>query len=226
MLTPQWLLRRPKSDKNAVERGARAIVLALKDADEGLATKQLALAAGLPVQTASVVLHTLRQLQLADRVRDPDTRLQMWRWRGDKPALRRSAAPSSGQPYTIDEAAALTGLTPKALRRRIERGTLGYFAERRRRLIPHAALESANLLGGRADKTEIERNTRRVIYVLATMPREKTKTTRELQLEMQPLIYRPVVETTLATLRALRLVDRSYNESFKEFEWRWTGPSV
>jgi hypothetical protein len=185
-------------------------------------TKQLAAAAGLPDQAAAIVLHTLRQLQLVDREMDRETRLHMWEWRGGKPRLRsKPSAPSSNEAYTVEQAASLTGLTPKAIRRRIERGKLEYFTEDRRRMIPHDGLVRANLLGDRADKTKTERGIRRAIFVLSRSREGKGFTTWELRREA--MLGRQVLETVLASLQALELVSGSYHMGYRQFEWRWTG---
>jgi hypothetical protein len=184
-------------------------------------TKQLAAAAGLPLQVVAIVLHTLRQLQLVDREMERETRLNMWGWRGGQPCLRPKQAGSSNEAYTVEQAASLTGLTPKAIRRRIERGTLACFIVNRRRMIPHDGLLSANLLGDRADKTETERGIRRTIFVLSRSREGKAFTTWELQREA--MLGRQVLETVLATLQALELVSGTYHTGYRQFEWRWTG---
>ena len=48
--------------------------------------------------------------------------------------------------YTIAEAAELTGLTRKALARRVERGSLQSLVRGGRRMIPHAELVRAGLI--------------------------------------------------------------------------------
>jgi excisionase family DNA binding protein len=53
--------------------------------------------------------------------------------------------------YTISEAAELTGLTRKAITRRVERGSLRSVVRRGRRLIPRSELERAGLIAPEAD---------------------------------------------------------------------------
>jgi len=152
--------------------------------------------------------------------------------------------------YTVEEAAALTGKTEKAIRRRLESGTLARHQGREwgRILISVHSLRAAGLLALSAADTEQDRAIARLIVFLRARPGLPFQT-HELRAEagyalgttgggarqsQRPPVYvmmsRQGCETALSTLRTLGLVDKTTESppsgtGRPRNVWRWVGPA-
>jgi predicted ArsR family transcriptional regulator len=130
--------------------------------------------------------------------------------------------------YSVKEAAALTGLTEKAIRRRLDRGTLDATYEtqggggRMVRMVTRQALARAGLLGeGRVDRSD-----KQVRWLIAYLKRRPGQPLNTHVLAKQSGLPRQACQTALTTLRALDLVQKSEESppdgrGRPRVTWRW-----
>jgi excisionase family DNA binding protein len=132
------------------------------------------------------------------------------------------------QNYTIDEAAKLTGLSPNALRKRMDRGRLGcvmsIMGGQRRRLIPHEELMAAGLIGN-PTPTRYEKGAQRLVKYLS---RRKDAPVTTSKLEQESGLPRQQIEAVMAALLALGHVRKSHEPprigtGRPRVVWRWLG---
>jgi hypothetical protein len=115
----------------------------------------------------------------------------------------------------VAEAAALTRVSEKALRRRIERRTIKVERVGRFVFVSHAALQDAGLADGRMKKTYTAFAVRLLVDMLRQQPREAMSTW---QLASGAHLNRQAVEVVLAALAAAGVVDRRVAGGVV---WRW-----
>lgn len=203
------------------ERRAEALIRLVAGGEEHLTTAEASLRTGFRPQAAAIAMETLRAIGWVESVWEPD--LRMWRWAPLDPG-GYSPPPRQARPedrvYTISEAATASGLSRRAIQRRVERGTLASYIPpgERRRVVSHEAL----LLGGLVDRAirtnATSRGISRIVQQLLADP-SQVKTVAELQ--PHALLPRQVCELALIVLRAAALVERTYDSRFRQYTWRW-----
>jgi hypothetical protein len=209
-------------EETEAQRRAAALVRLFEDEGVALTTAEVALQTGFPQQAAAVALETMRAIGRVSRTWDQD--LRIWRWAA---ATGPAEVPPEREDrlYTIAEAAAATGLSEKAIRRRVERRTLaasveggGHDGRGGRRVLTHEALLRAGLLEGAPRTTKTSRGIERMLTHLrgATQPLT-TDGLRE-----HAGVPRQVCEVALVVLRAAELVTREFNEGFRQYMWSWS----
>ena len=149
-----------------------------KSAPSCLTTKELARASGLSTKKVAIVLTSLEITGEARRI-PTDSALRLWAWNTESPDRRSTVQSPIRKVYTVKEAADLTGLSEKALRRRLERDTF-MAAERRRAprdplapkregpiFISHYELQDAGLVDNRYPRTSTARNVEKLHHALS-----------------------------------------------------------
>jgi hypothetical protein len=128
--------------------------------------------------------------------------------------------------YTVTEVHELTGLSERAISKRMDRGTLGCVMVRRngrrQRLIPGYALMRAGL-AGTPRETQLDRQLARLLSYLQTHP-DRPITQHTLRLESGAT--RQAVEVAMSTLLALGHVRKSEEPppagtGRPRIAWRW-----
>jgi hypothetical protein len=123
----------------------------LRHPDSAYTTDELAQFAGLTRQRASFALVALEVVGRATRRYDPELRRQVWLGQEtDRASTVKSPLRTF---YSVSQAARVSGRTEKALRRRMERGTLPVVREGRHVYLTHAALQVAGLVDQRPKRT-------------------------------------------------------------------------
>lgn len=185
-----------------MQRRVRALLEFLVERSPEPATvAELTVASGLRPQQTAVAVVALAE---AGRIRAGFRGGRcVWSYGG---ADRRSSVASPlRMQYSVAEAAALTGSSEKALRRRIERGTLEVERVGRSVFVSHAALQVAGLLDGRTKKTHTVFAVRLLLDTLRQPPREAMSTW---QLSSAVSLPRQAAEIVLAALAAAGAVER------------------
>jgi excisionase family DNA binding protein len=137
--------------------------------------------------------------------------------RGREPIGVLSVVSALRTQYTVAEAAALTGRSEKALRRRIDRQTLQVTRSGRRVSIPHSALQRAGLVDNRLKSTRTTEAARMIVQHLQRQPREDLSAW---QLSKRGHLNRQATEIILAAFSAADLVERKVVGGVV---WRWRG---
>jgi hypothetical protein len=197
-----------------VQVGAERLIARLEAAHpRGFTATELGENSGLRPQQVSVVLTALAVLGRVTAIYASDRRAYVWSsTRTD--TTRRS---SKDHWYTIKEAARITGRTEKALRRRVERGTLRVQRHGSRVEVSHRALAAAGLIEGRPRPTSRAQGIRLIVYYLRRPPRRGASAW---QLSSTGRLPRQTTEVALATLAAAGVVKR---ELAWGVAWRWVG---
>jgi hypothetical protein len=139
----------PSSD--LVKRGHALATELLRNPKHPFTAEQLGRLAGLSHQRVSVALVALEVTRRATRRYDAELHRDVWLgMRTDHSSTASSALRTT---YSIAEAARVTRRTEKALRRRIERGTLSVFRVGRFVYTTHADLQVAGLIDNRPKMT-------------------------------------------------------------------------
>jgi hypothetical protein len=204
-------------DVTQAEQRAEELVN-LVDAGERVTTQEVALRTGFAPQAAAVAMETLRAINRVEKVWEPENRI--WRWvPGPQGQRANEPPPREDRLFTIAEAAAETGLSAKAIRSRIDRGTLTAFGLRRRkRVITHEALLRAGLLPGTVRTTATGRRIARMVQQLRGDP-ARALTTEELR--QHAGLRRQVCELALTVLKADGVVTRDFDEGYRQYTWTW-----
>jgi hypothetical protein len=179
----------------------------------GATTSELAAASGLRPQQAAIALVALAEI---GRVRPAfHNGRRVWLYGG---ADKRSSVRSPLQTqYTVPQAAAVTGLSEKALRRRIQRRTIKVERVGRWVFVSHAALQDAGVVDGRTKKTDLAFKTRLINDILRRGARETLSTW---QISSQAGLARQATEVVLAAFVATGVVERVVAGGVA---WRWVG---
>lgn len=181
---------------------------------QAFGARELAQAVELPPQQTALALSALAVVGRASAGYDADRRRQVWR-AGSSDQTSSVSSPLRTD-YTVAEAAKLTGRSEKALRGRIERGTLLAHRSRRWVFISHAALQHAGLIDNRVKRTYTNDRIRLVVDVLRKEPRRGYSAW---ELGAASGLRRQTTEVVLASLAAADLVER---ELAGGLVWRWT----
>jgi DprA winged helix domain len=138
----------------------------------------LARASGLSAKKVAVVLAALEVTGNARRT-PTNSALRLWAWNTEPPDRQSSVSSPIQKIYTVKEAADLTGLSEKAIRRRLEREA---FMQTDRRLAPpdllapkragpiyisHRELQDAGLVDNRYPRTSTARNIEKLHHALS-----------------------------------------------------------
>jgi excisionase family DNA binding protein len=174
---------------------------------------ELAEANGLRPQQVAIALAALGVIGHVTRAFDARRGLVVWS--GARVDRRSSVASALRTQYTVAEAAAVTGRSEKALRRRIDRRTLGVTRSGRWVLIPHSALQQAGLVDNRMKSTRTTHAAQMIVQHLQRQPR---KALSAWQLSTHGDLDRQATEIILAALSAVGLVER---EVAGGVVWRW-----
>jgi hypothetical protein len=174
---------------------------------------ELAEVTGLRSQQVAVALAALGVVGHVTQAFDTQRGSVVWsRARADQ---RSSVASALRTQYTVAEAAAATGRSEKALRRRIDRQTLQVTRSGRWVLIPHSALQRAGLIDNRMKSTRTTEAARMIVQHLQRQPREALSAW---QLSKRGDLDRQATEIILAALSAAGLVER---QVVGGVVWRW-----
>lgn len=189
-------------------------------ARERLTTQEVALRTGFSPQAAAVAMETLRAIRWVEKVWEPEHRTWQWVPRSDEGSNRvEEPPPREDRLFTIAEAATATGLSAKAIRSRVDRGTLTALSLRGRpRVITHEALLRAGLLPGTVRTTSTGRRLARMVEHLRGDP-TRALTTAEVAAHAR--LRRQVCELALTVLKAARVVRRDFHEGFRQYTWTW-----
>jgi hypothetical protein len=178
---------------------------------------ELANATGLSPQQVAVVLPALELLGRVSQRRDPERRRVVWMLPSEvRPAPQAVRSPLRTW-YTVNEAAALVGLSESALYGRIERKTVQVVREGRRIFVSHGALQAAGLLN-KSRPTATTSRIEALVEALRRKPRRRFSTWQLVNLSNLP---RQSAETALATFAAAGVVDRAPSAGMAD--WLWVG---
>ena len=216
-MVPRKSFRRPPSwESPLVERRICELIDFLNEhPDKAFATAELEAKTGLRPQQMSVALVVLEALGRVGRRYDAGRRRYVWQnGIGDRASTVRSPLRTW---YTIQEAAQMTAMSEKSLRRKIERHTIPIQHEGRRVLISHATLQRAGLIDNRSKQTRTARAVRTIIDALRRPPRRGMSAW---QLSERGPLPRQTTETAMAALSAVGLVVRELEGGVV---WRWIG---
>jgi excisionase family DNA binding protein len=206
--------RRPlRLDPPAVQECVSALIDFLRLNPEGVfTTAELLNQTCLSAPQLSDVLQTLAVAGVVAENQSGGLR----RWSLATSGGRRESSVSSPLRtfYTVREAAELSGLTEKAVRRRIERGTLLAVREGRAVLVSHSALQMAGLVDRRRKRSRAAIGAQTAIDLLKR-GREQMSA---FQLSGPTGLRRQRVETVMATLTAVGLTRREMSGGIV---WRW-----
>lgn len=195
-----------------MQQRVAALLKVLEDRSPEPATaSELIAASGLQSQELALAVIALAEV---GRIRGGYLNGRRVWWYGGADTRSTVTSPLRTQ-YTVAEAAALTGLTVKALRRRIERRTIKVERVGRFVFVSHAALQDAGLVDGRLKKTHAAFAVRLIADTLRQPPREAKSTW---QLSTSGRLSRQAVEVVLAALTAAGVVERVRAGGVA---WRW-----
>lgn len=208
---------RPASAEPPLVQRRISSLIRLLDEHEGetFVVDELGGAVDLRPQQVAVALVALATVGRVSPTYDGARRRQVWRVGG---ADQRSSVPSPlGTQYTVAEAALATGRSEKALRRRIERGTLHVQRAGRFVFIAHAELQLAGLIDNRIKRTQTAYAARLIVDRLRQPPRRGLSIW---ELSKETHLARQATEVLLAALAAAGFVER---ELAGGVVWRWIG---